>query len=529
METLEDKIKEKINERVLSKYFILLFPVFIFLAGLIIGIFDLVADINLSIVNSKLDPNYKVSVKDFLSNYLSISLMILSIFIYPIYIYRSLKEIFNKQVGLSTTNSRIITQLKNIALWSSETIEKIDVFIYNMHNFLIHAPIYLAKEIGYFDKEFIETKFINKNNDIEAIKSIMNGQGIAVTDPSYLKDFNSDKNDLVILSPIIIKPAIWYLHKTYSGKDKFKPKVFVYDKSSTAWRLGKEFLKSLDNIDLTDLESDSTHLITLDTFCKNFKSDEFISLLSKIDEGKTIIDSLSKGGKVFESFLLINYLLAYDNTKTENQNVINKIIEYLIGFDFLFLTEPESTFLNMKFQELKDVEQISISENPFTKKNIDIKDASKNPNGEYLFTAAITTKSFIKSNPIAVLKFLKGLKLGLLKTQYLKMNDIIRLTANATISRGGRNIMSKAIDDIKDNIEIDVHEYYPKDLDVYIKSKNNNNQNLEIINTTFNYYQEGINKIDFEKYLLTDDESDSDLINIINFISARLKYNDNHN
>ncbi|MCK9207389.1 MAG: hypothetical protein M0P66_09790 [Salinivirgaceae bacterium] len=529
MSDLKDEIRQSVTRSLLKDSWILYAPIITFLGGLILSFYDLSKDISTFLDNAKSNPAITVSIWNFIPNLISILMLALGIFTYLYYIFKALDSLKKHQTELITSNDKIISQLKNISLWSSETIEKVNVFIYNMYNFLIHAPVYLAKEHNYFDKELIETKFFNKANDIEAIKAIKNGQGIAITDPCYLREFD-DENDLIILSPIIVKPAIWVLQKEINSSASYKPKIFVYDKNSTAWKIGKKHLKSIKNIDVTDLEENG-NIKTLNNFFDDFRNDtSFKEALVKINNCNEILKNLEnpKDDMVFKTFLLINYLLALDSSSTSNQNIIKIIITYLNNFDFLFLTEPEATFIYEKLNELVKENFANLTVNPFAKIYIDLKDPDKNINGDYLFTAVITTKTYIKNNPIAILKFLKGLKLGLLKTQYLNIGDIISRTLSTTIGSDGHNLMFQEIEALKEKIEINnVKNFYPKDLILFInETQKGNTSNSAIINTTFNYYVEGINKFDFNKYILSDNEQDTELKNIILFLNERLKYND---
>jgi len=333
--------------------------------------------------------------------------------------------------NLDNIKNNLSDKFDNVAIWRTEQLEEIEIQVCNMDNYFIHIPFHLAQKS--FLAERLNFKPNNRYNDKAAITQMLdNNGGFAIADPFYVTQFSDEqKKQLLILSPIITKyPFNLLINPNITSGD-----IFVYDRTSdsTAGRVKVEGTKNIKEV-INDLK------IIID----RLQNDSFNKLQSLKDKLK----NAELTNAHYELFLEILNLLK-DGQVINTQDKNNEIKSYFEEKFWKFLLmEPELSLI-------KSLTNFAI-------------DNSSLKNTDNIFTSVISTRDYVFKNPIIVLKFLKALRVGILKTKTLLSNG-----SHSTIIEEYIEILKKEegkdfLIDFLQNTHISIdNELYPKDLVMY--------------------------------------------------------------
>lgn len=317
-----------------------------------------------------------------------------------------------------------------VEVWARDELSqnKVSIKVYNMDDYIINLPFLLSQNA--FQGEKLQVNVENCYTDEKAIEQVLRHGGIAIADPYYVssllnKSPDRSKIELIILSPLIGKNPLKHLKRGKGGK------MLVYDASvdSTAGRLSEVKTR------LTGEESDKADVVSLEDFVRELLKIRFWekgskcledSRESKEIEGKRVeyqsvfrnlADEIDKNKEEtvrdreihwYERFI---YILSFWDFAQEKEKTCMK--DYFQKYEEFYLMEPEFTIVNQYI--LKDAGY----------EEVDLPEADKN----IIFTSIITTKAYLKSHPLAVLKFLKAIRVGTLRTHsVLNVGSIERIS-----------------------------------------------------------------------------------------------------
>jgi len=413
-----------------------------------------------------------------------------------VFLMLALNVIYNQQINLKEILLRIENYAQNIMLRNYDHFDDISLIISNMYNFILHVPIYFGKVYGYFKNESLDIIFHNAHSDLNALRNISDGSGIAVTDPFFINELEEEyRRDIVILAPLLIKPGLWIL----SRKSKKAPKkIFLYDAQSSPMFLAKEYF----NNEKIDFNIDENNISNLKKFHEKFFNEDY-------DE----IDQNSMNNYIF-------FLKKIFCSKPGNKKSIKK---FLNEHRYLILSEPEATYIyndqtNDGYNNGKRIWNEPKALIPGSKK--------------YIFTAVITTRKFIRNNPIIVLKFLKSLKTSFLKIHQVLQsknngkynNDDINKLLDITIEGKDPSLRTKIENHLsKNNSYIFNNNIYPDDLYLFYINEDASISNYSWLKDTLNIYDNNRNH-EYKKYLidLRSKNIDYRLLTSFNYILRRL-------
>jgi hypothetical protein len=358
---------------------------------------------------------------------------------------------------IESTNTKLGIKLDCIGIWSKTDIpEKIPVNVTNMDEYVIHIPFHLASKA--FLAERIEIIPKSQGSDEEAIKHILtNGGGIAIADPFVIQRNEFVGKDLLILSPIVIKYPILHLDNNISGKER---KILSYDKkgeTSAAARVLSSECNDIDNDNILTIKDISRELMDairkhIDTNKNDEYNSEDVQFLHKMEKYRST-DSDNKFH--YSTFI---FELSIFSSSFIHEPKYNDLKTFLISefdsFSDFYLMEPELTYIKDIILQISKVPQ-------------QIKDSEK------VFTCVITTKKYVSENPLLTLKFLKALRIGILKCHTLFSAGNIFLELKEVFNND--NIPhNDSISPLLEKIENKSHNFnkdlYPTDLILYNSS-----------------------------------------------------------
>lgn len=233
----------------------------------------------------------------------------------------------------------------------------VQVKIANFNNFLPYVPLFVAIKQGAFRNEFLECSIQNHEDDLHAIKAMVDGEcHFAVCDPLFMFDDARLEAQTRLIMPLIGRVAVWALTRlplqsVLEGElrlDDRELKIVTLDEQSTAFR------------------------------CASLLAKRLCSQGATISTGRPI--ALSSGGQ--------------EDVQHFFRRVFLNDCPEVMQADILVFSEPETHYLASsrdngwnKF----DLHSLLFLEKPF------------------MFTAAMTTKELAESNPDLVRAFIKGL------------------------------------------------------------------------------------------------------------------------
>ncbi|WP_373818559.1 hypothetical protein [Porphyromonas loveana] len=381
------------------------------------------------------------------------------------------KEEYQK---FAQSHEKMVTNLSEIDVWAQkETAKTIPVNVANMDDYLIHLPYVLAKQS--FRAESLEIETTNSLTDQAAIENVLEKGGIAIADPYFVTQVVGGKGKLIVLAPLVVEFPFIRLRNSGNGRVLNEhTKVLLYDKSkeSTAGSL-PSVVKLPDNAkhSLSDLVREVFNVVTINGFWDNTGNNQsnksereqiqnkLNELAQKIDQKQ---DNLTR--EIYEAFMYILSLFARTEMKDSEKNKIRAVFRQYSDF---YLMEPELSFVDICVLENNSDKAIGLP--------------LKNEK-EKVFTAVITTKEYLKAHPIAVLKFLRALRIGILRCHAL-MRDPNRIgtlekefaTSNMSqndpylqsVSQMLSQISPKNTSDSKENQRLYINDLYPNDLRIF--------------------------------------------------------------
>ncbi|ATS05144.1 hypothetical protein [Porphyromonas gingivalis] len=377
----------------------------------------------------------------------------------------------------------VAQKIDTVGVWTQdELLQKVSVKVYNMDDYVINLPFLLSQKS--LKAENLEIKIENRYTDEKAIEEVANNGGFAIVDPYYVKNAMTDgKQQLVILSPLVVKNPIRCLKKEESGN------ILVYDKSpeSTSGEIfakakegeGKktveEQFKSLEEFVKELLKTIQHKLDFWENVPQSMKS--LITLRDVLT--RNINEVFSASGKNepsewYEIFIHILALWTYADTQnTKGVNVLDlKKLELIFKkYSKFYLMEPELTMIQ---KVVLKGEQYTIE-----------KPSGGDERSDIIFTAIITTTEYLRAYPLIVLKFLKAIRVGILRChsvlnarnsgEHSNSIDYIssELEKNYLGSTSGQEYRNavlsvlKHLTPSKGGGEFDIKDLYPEDLVIF--------------------------------------------------------------
>lgn len=393
------------------------------------------------------------------------------------------KEQGDKFKELAQNYQNFETKIQEFAVWreESEVLHTISLKVYNMDDYIINLPFLLSQKA--FQGEKLQVTIENCYTDEKAIEKVLEYGGIAIADPYYVPivlEKNPSESELIILSPLIMRNPLKHLKKEGGGK------ILVYDASvdSTAGRLSEVKTRltvgESDNADVVSLKKfvrELLGIINAESFWQKSPKDimekrieyqnVFRDLAKTIGKNKGIAtqeeEEESLLGRTeqdihwYERFIYILSFwdFAQEEEKTQIRNYFQQYAEF-------YLMEPEFTIIS----------QYILKEAGY--KSACLPDSDRN----IIFTLIITTRSYLRNYPLVVLKFLKAIRVGILRTHsVLNVGNIERISRELRNNSFGQDAHYKsAIERILDFLEKskeklpNIKELYPEDVAILKES-----------------------------------------------------------
>lgn len=367
---------------------------------------------------------------------------------------------YNLMEEFKNTTQKLGTKLDSIGIWSKTDIpDNIDISVNNMDNYTIHIPFHLASKA--FSAERLRIKLNPQGSDVKAIENVLEKGGIAITDPKFVisRQLNKSesKDKLLVLSPIVTKYPFFHLKKKIGDLRKY----FFYGKRDD---VHSDFNSSSGDIQkqlgiLGENAISINELVDkLFVALRNQRRDEQFEgeLNTYLDKLQYFIDKKEEKEALYYN-ALIQILSCFSSVSSDFDPIKNLIRTTIEDITDYIIMEPELSYLKNKVLDSSSEEWEVISLPPCTEGKV--------------FTAIITTRQYVKENPILILKFLKALRIGILKYHTLASNTKELLETLSEIFKSDANSDNDAIthilDDIKTcSVNID-SAFYPNDLILY--------------------------------------------------------------
>lgn len=347
-----------------------------------------------------------------------------------------LDHISNTNKELEKKIDALQAKTDTIGIWTqNELLHSVSVKVYNMDDYIINLPFLLSQKS--FRAENLKIMVENCYTDKKAIEKVVKHGGIAIVDPYYVKEVTNPKNEeLVILSPLVIRNPIKCLEHSNQGE-----KVLVYDKSpqSTSGLLFPE--TGLNNNMVVSLKDFVKSLLDIIKNKKIFgailvEKNEKLAKLKEVLEG--YIKQVSPIQQNNESdnpiewyeifiYILSLWVLAPETNKELDLKELEKEFE---KYSKLYLMEPELTM----------IQKFILSPNLMPNKDEIKRPEGNNEYRDIIFTAVITTKKYLRAYPLVVLKFLKAVRVGILR-------------CHSVLNEGNSDVQSNSINYISDEIK----------------------------------------------------------------------------
>ena len=284
-------------------------------------------------------------------------------------------------------------------------------------SYLILLPLHLSKR--YLKGMGVDIRTRCCGSDQKAIEELVSGNSnFAITDPHYLKEYKNP--DLILLSPLITNSPMWWMERDGGNTDKKRNviRVFSYDDfvekrdgcgkeitDTFTSRLLKKQIKKLKESARGKIEKIEILTIqkVVSELCKELEKINFstrdsslISNYKGAKGGKGLVGLREDVDKIsaFECLL-------FSCRETDNTEVATIMTNYFSKIDYFLVTEPDCSFI----------------------KKLGYTECNASLNNAPIFTAVITTRTYLKEFPVASLKMLRGLRNGILKTNLLLMKQ----------------------------------------------------------------------------------------------------------
>lgn len=311
-----------------------------------------------------------------------------------------LKRVLLITEGIIDSAESLTQKFNEVAIWRKQEVEKISIKISDLDDYLILLPLHLSVSYLKGMDVIIDTSCCGSDN--KAIQELLSGKSnFAITDPHYLSDYPD--SDLVLLAPIITKAPMWWMSRDGDVPVKKPLKIFSYEKSNNRKKKYTYTSRALDSqISKKGLKESNYSIYTIkevvDDLCNRLSgiiNDHDETLINKLGG----LEGLKKEKKNIASFecLLFSCVENHDI----NQEIKAKTIEYFKEFDFFLVTEPDSSFI---------------------KRILSYKEEKVLLDDDAIFTGVITTRTYLREFPVASLKFLMGIRDGILKSNIALMN-----------------------------------------------------------------------------------------------------------
>lgn len=307
---------------------------------------------------------------------------------------------------------KINTKLDEIALYNKYDADNLQVSVSDFDDFFVLMPLYFAKRVAKSQQLLIKT--IRSGSDLGALENIYDDNKedciFAITDPSYLLEKKEFSDKLVFIAPIVRGVPLWLLQKRNNNKtDGIKHKLLTVSNDQNVFT-GRVVKRNFDE-EFFEIHT-TVNNIFLNRILNIYKRDNFYK------------NSLIYCKETKFEYLLYSYSEEWNSkTKTDIRNVF-------LEFDFIFLTDPEITYLKnvilkekgkLYYSETPKIGNVYINktgsydEHSLLKRFDNLIDAN-HAEKQVIFSAIIANKKKLENNPINSLRFLRCIQLGLLKT-----------------------------------------------------------------------------------------------------------------
>ncbi len=305
------------------------------------------------------------------------------------------------------------TKVEEFAVWREENkVHTISLNVYNMDDYIINLPFLLSQSA--FSAENLEVNVENCYTDQKALDEIRENGGIAVVDPYYASVLK--EKEFVILSPLVVENPIKCLAKKEQKNQQGNKLVYDASKDSTS---GKIF---------SGKESEHDKLIPLNNFVSELlteiyknendlskaveKNDSIKTQKEKLDAYYNITkaDNGNNSAKLTEWYEVFIYILSLlppllklqsdQSAGSGEDGLLNKLTAVFKKYSHFYLMEPEITIIKDLLEGSGEYE---------------IEEQKQSEERNIIFTAVITTKDYLRRYPFVVLKFLKALRVGILR------------------------------------------------------------------------------------------------------------------